>query len=61
MIKIFSASVSLMDITSERVKEITFNDKCPEQFALTTDHHVLFLTWVGEKHVIICIIVYILD
>ncbi|KAG5322215.1 CF251 protein, partial [Pseudoatta argentina] len=37
------ASTSLINIT-ERVKGITFNDECPEQFALTTDYHVLFLT-----------------
>ncbi|XP_039308921.1 cilia- and flagella-associated protein 251-like [Solenopsis invicta] len=49
------ASISLIDITSERVKGITFNDKYPEQFALTTDYHVLFLTWVSEKCVIIFI------
>ncbi|XP_012064007.1 PREDICTED: WD repeat-containing protein 66-like [Atta cephalotes] len=41
------ASTPLINIT-ERVKEITFNDECPEQFALTTDHHVLFLTWNGH-------------
>ncbi|XP_018056834.1 PREDICTED: WD repeat-containing protein 66-like [Atta colombica] len=40
------ASTPLINIT-ERVKEITFNDECPE-FALTTDHHVLFLTWNGH-------------
>lgn len=43
------ASVSLTDTTSERVKEITFNDEYPEQFALTTDYHVLFLTWVSLR------------
>ncbi|XP_011708199.1 PREDICTED: WD repeat-containing protein 66-like [Wasmannia auropunctata] len=42
------ASISLIDITSERVKEITFNNECPEQFALTTDYHVLFITWNGQ-------------
>ncbi|XP_019887808.2 cilia- and flagella-associated protein 251-like [Ooceraea biroi] len=42
------ASVSLLDTTSERVKEIAFNDEYPEQFALTTDYHVLFLTWNGR-------------
>ncbi|XP_077268273.1 cilia- and flagella-associated protein 251 isoform X2 [Temnothorax americanus] len=41
------ASISLIDITSERVKGITFNDERSEQFALTTDYHVLFLTWNG--------------
>ncbi|KYN30405.1 WD repeat-containing protein 66 [Trachymyrmex septentrionalis] len=41
------ASTSLINI-AERVKGITFNDKCPEQFALTTDYHVLFLTWNGH-------------
>ncbi|KYQ60114.1 WD repeat-containing protein 66 [Trachymyrmex zeteki] len=41
------ASTSLINIT-ERVKGITFNDECPEQFALTTDYHVLFLTWNGH-------------
>nr|XP_012235714.1 PREDICTED: LOW QUALITY PROTEIN: WD repeat-containing protein 66-like [Linepithema humile] len=40
---------SLVDTTSERVKEITFNDEHSEQFALTTDYHVLFLTWVLLK------------
>ncbi|KYM94219.1 WD repeat-containing protein 66 [Cyphomyrmex costatus] len=41
------ASTSLVNIT-ERVKGITFNDKCSEQFALTTDYHVLFLIWNGH-------------
>lgn len=49
IIEIFSASISLIDIMPERVKEITFNDEYPEQFALTTDYHVLFLTWVDEN------------
>ncbi|KYN14140.1 WD repeat-containing protein 66, partial [Trachymyrmex cornetzi] len=40
-------STSLINIT-ERVKGITFNDEYPEQFALTTDYHVLFLTWNGH-------------
>lgn len=44
----FSASVLLTDMMSERVKEVIFNDDYPEQFALTTDYHVLFLTWVGK-------------
>ncbi|KYM76314.1 WD repeat-containing protein 66 [Atta colombica] len=52
------ASTPLINIT-ERVKEITFNDECPE-FALTTDHHVLFLTWVSEKYIIIYIYIIIL-
>ncbi|XP_014483029.1 PREDICTED: WD repeat-containing protein 66-like [Dinoponera quadriceps] len=43
-----NASISLTDTTSERVKEVIFNDECPEQFALTTDYHVLFLTWDGD-------------
>ncbi|EFN85969.1 WD repeat-containing protein 66 [Harpegnathos saltator] len=43
-----NASVSLIDTMSERVKEVTFNDEYPEQFALTTDYHVLFLTWDGD-------------
>lgn len=51
MIVMFSASISLVDATSERVKEIAFNDEHPEQFALTTDYHVLFLIWVREKYV----------
>lgn len=44
----FPASVSLADTMSERVKEVIFNDEYPEQFALTTDYHVLFLVWVGK-------------
>ncbi|XP_067205139.1 cilia- and flagella-associated protein 251-like isoform X1 [Linepithema humile] len=47
-----NASFSLVDTTSERVKEITFNDEHSEQFALTTDYHVLFLTWNG--HILSC-------
>ncbi|KAM0729005.1 Cilia and flagella-associated protein 251 [Formica fusca] len=43
------ASIPLIDTTSERVKEITFNDEYPEQFALTTDYHVLFLIWDGQS------------
>lgn len=46
----FSATFSLTDIMSERVKEIAFNDERPEQFVLTTDSHVLFLTWVSKRH-----------
>ncbi|XP_011063471.1 PREDICTED: LOW QUALITY PROTEIN: WD repeat-containing protein 66-like [Acromyrmex echinatior] len=47
------ASTSLINIT-ERVKGITFNDECPEQFALTTDYHVLFLTWNGHALIYDC-------
>jgi len=47
---IFAASISLIDTTSERVKEIVFNDEHPEQFILTTDYNILFLTWVSEKY-----------
>ncbi|XP_032685262.1 cilia- and flagella-associated protein 251-like isoform X3 [Odontomachus brunneus] len=43
-----NASISLTDTISERVKEVIFNDEYPEQFALTTDYHVLFLIWDGD-------------
>lgn len=43
----FSASVLLID--TERVKEIAFNDERTEQFALTTDRNVVFLTRVGDN------------
>ncbi|XP_020282055.1 WD repeat-containing protein 66-like isoform X2 [Pseudomyrmex gracilis] len=43
----FSASVSLIDTSSERVKEIAFDDERTEQFALTTDRNVVFLTRNG--------------
>jgi hypothetical protein len=47
---IFAASISLIDTASERVKEIVFNDEHPEEFALTTECNVLFLTWVSGKY-----------
>lgn len=41
------AFVELTELASNKVKEITFNEDCPEEFSLTADYSVAFFKWVG--------------
>lgn len=43
----FLASIELEATKRDRVKEISFNDNNSDQFILTLEHHVLFITWVS--------------
>ncbi|XP_076245455.1 cilia- and flagella-associated protein 251 [Calliopsis andreniformis] len=41
--------VELTEIVQDRVKDITFNEEFPEEFALTADHNVVFFIWDNGK------------
>ena len=45
----FVAYLELTELVSDRVKEVTFNEDFPEEFALIADHNIIFLTWVRIK------------
>lgn len=47
---VFLGIVELSDIHLDRVKEISFDNDFPKRFTLTTDHHVLFFTWVCNSN-----------
>ncbi|KZC04530.1 WD repeat-containing protein 66 [Dufourea novaeangliae] len=51
---LFIASVELTETCLDRVKEITFNEDLPEEFALTTENSVVFLTWEQSKLTYYC-------
>lgn len=41
------ALVELIELVSNKVKEIIFNEDCSEEFCLTADYSVAFFKWVS--------------